>query len=747
MRPYLAIIRDSFREVLASRTLLVLLVLITILLIGLAIPGLRIERPWELTAEEVLDDDGLAALLGRTRADGLSPSQQQIRERLSPGLQQQFVEYRKEATAENRDSAVEQFVKEINPLLTGVSLYDEAAWRDVSISPEGQSLLSEKWEELPVDSRRRLNRLLLDGAFDRYLRAVDPLRSYLTYVFGELELGLPTAAVQSLLQSVVYFLLKWFVGAIGVFAAVIFTSTMIPQMFEPGAIDLLLSKPISRSGAFLAKFVGGCAFIFLNAVLFVGGLWLILGLRHGQWRPELFWTIPLFLLAFTIYFSISAYVGVRWKNPILSIALTLVAWLVTFTLHQTWYFGQRLALDGDRAEVLLMVDDAPLVARKSGEVIRWQGGQWQPIFGASVRDPAIRMQQRTGLMYPMLGPIALQKAQGPVQLLAVERQGLPGLFSDFGSIVIGSADSGFERETGPATPHDSFSLLALSAEEGLLATHSGLRLLQLSDEAGESAGVTIGPGTPADIRWPGPAEVTIDRGDGAVAVYSRGRVTLLNRQADGGYAIKGEMRVDDPSPALIGLTRRYVVLARGDGTITLLDRGQLSNDPVPLQLDAAPKRLIAAAESRGLWILDHRRRLHRLSDEGVLSLADIRGQQDVTAAAVTADGQLLVADRFPRITAYSSTGVLQQTWQNHTGFAWFYLWFVSPLRTLLPKPDELDLLVREAVGVRDADERPTGLNLTQEREYVDIWTPVWTSSLFVIAMLGLTCWSIERKDF
>ena len=53
----------------------------------------------------------------------------------------------------------------------------------------------------------------------------------------------------------------------GMIAAILVTSTVIPQMFEPGSITLLLSKPVSRSLLFSAKFLGACAFVFLNVTL------------------------------------------------------------------------------------------------------------------------------------------------------------------------------------------------------------------------------------------------------------------------------------------------------------------------------------------------------------------------------------------------------------------------------------------------------------------------------------------------
>ena len=52
MRPYLAIIKDSFREALASRVLWVLLLLITFFLLALAPFGFRAEQTTEFRLED-----------------------------------------------------------------------------------------------------------------------------------------------------------------------------------------------------------------------------------------------------------------------------------------------------------------------------------------------------------------------------------------------------------------------------------------------------------------------------------------------------------------------------------------------------------------------------------------------------------------------------------------------------------------------------------------------------------------------
>ena len=139
-------------------------------------------------------------------------------------------------------------------------------------------------------------------------------------------------------------------GVAGVFVAVLVTASMIPQTFEAGSVDLLLSKPISRSWLFLAKFVGGCAFIAINAAYFIGGLWLMLGLRFGLWNQRLLWAIPLYLFLFAIYYSVSALAGIVWRNAIVSVVMAVVFWFVCWTLGTANTLVESISLNPRRID-------------------------------------------------------------------------------------------------------------------------------------------------------------------------------------------------------------------------------------------------------------------------------------------------------------------------------------------------------------------------------------------------------------
>lgn len=59
---------------------------------------------------------------------------------------------------------------------------------------------------------------------------------------------------------------------------------IIPSMMERGTIDLLLSKPISRSALVLGRLTGGLLTVAINFILFLTAVWLLFGIRYDVWH-------------------------------------------------------------------------------------------------------------------------------------------------------------------------------------------------------------------------------------------------------------------------------------------------------------------------------------------------------------------------------------------------------------------------------------------------------------------------------
>jgi ABC-type transport system involved in multi-copper enzyme maturation permease subunit len=131
------------------------------------------------------------------------------------------------------------------------------------------------------------------------------------------------------------YIVDFIVGVFGVFVALVVTSSIIPETYKRGSVELLLSKPVRRPFLFLAKFTGACAFVFLNLLYLLVGIWLIVGLRLGFWEVRLLVAIPVFLFYFVIFYCVSALTGLIWRNAILSLTLTLVFWGACIVVAQS----------------------------------------------------------------------------------------------------------------------------------------------------------------------------------------------------------------------------------------------------------------------------------------------------------------------------------------------------------------------------------------------------------------------------
>lgn len=100
-------------------------------------------------------------------------------------------------------------------------------------------------------------------------------------------------------------------------------SSFIPSMLEKGNIDLLLSKPVTRTNIILAKFLGGVLLIFLSLVYLIGSVWLILSLKSGFWHVPFLYSIIWLTISFAVFYSLIILLGLISQSSILSILISL----------------------------------------------------------------------------------------------------------------------------------------------------------------------------------------------------------------------------------------------------------------------------------------------------------------------------------------------------------------------------------------------------------------------------------------
>jgi hypothetical protein len=173
----------------------------------------------------------------------------------------------------------------------------------------------------------------------------------LTLGFGLIK-DIPLARDRS---DPVRFLQVWLAGFVadtaGILLALIWTAGFLPTFLEPAAVSVLLAKPVPRWSLLAGKYLGVLAFVLFQAVVFVGGTWLALGVRTGVWEPAYLLCVPMLLIHFAVFFSFSALLAVVTRNAAACVIGTLFFWMVCWGLN----YGRHAAALGFGGEALTPV--------------------------------------------------------------------------------------------------------------------------------------------------------------------------------------------------------------------------------------------------------------------------------------------------------------------------------------------------------------------------------------------------------
>ena len=628
------------------------------------------------------------------------------------------------------------------------------------LGTEGRELLAQGIDKLSDNDLARLNRLLIETPYQEYFRPQPPKQIIITYFGGKVSPPIRVSekhVKQVIEQLVLPAVIGLLVGFVGVLAAILVTAPIIPQMFDPGSLSLLLSKPVSRSLMFLAKFVGGCAFILINVTYLIVGLWGIVGLRLGIWSQGLLLCIPIFLFLFAIYYSVSAFSGVVWRNAVVCVVMTVLFWLACTVVGSTKSIVEQIAVESKRLIQLVPADDTLIALDEHGATHRWNAEttQWQAVFLEGGGGPTDRV----------LGPSTTDR---PTRCLLPRNAG-DGMFGSRNALLVGKQSDGWTQVDGPALPDGTFELLPDPQGRLLAVTNTGVQQL-VGDLESNPKKLKVffveipqsfskpfrpaGPVTPLKLTQP--ATAAVDSLSGNVVIYSRGELALLVRRGND-YADAQTVAVDADQEldATIVYAGSTILLALADGRLlnyaapALTLRGEYRPEP-----ESQPRFACASPDGKRFAVVFHNGRLHLLDAtqeaSATMQLADVRGQNDISAVAFSADGSLLAADRVNRVTRYQpgSWEQVQSYAPALTPLEIAYYYAVVPLYTVFPKPGELDNTIQYVLRKEETiDIGLPGGDLQTKRMRLHPWAPVRSSLIFLLVVLGLACLYIERQDF
>jgi ABC-type transport system involved in multi-copper enzyme maturation permease subunit len=121
----------------------------------------------------------------------------------------------------------------------------------------------------------------------------------------------------------------------GMVIAVFASSGLIPSVLEPGRIELLLSKPISRTHILLGRYAGNVLVVSCNIAYLVIGVWLIFGFKTGIWEGRFLIAIFTTIFIFAVLLAVVVLVGVVFESAALATMITVALMIMSAILAQT----------------------------------------------------------------------------------------------------------------------------------------------------------------------------------------------------------------------------------------------------------------------------------------------------------------------------------------------------------------------------------------------------------------------------
>ena len=459
---------------------------------------------------------------------------------------------------------------------------------------------------------------------------------------------------------------------------------------------------------------------------------------------------------FLIYYSVSALVGVIWKNAIISVVITTFFWLTCLTMYMLKGGLEGLALDPQRIVKIADAAGTLVVVRETGTMEVWSEArsQWQRTYEPSGRG---------GNVPTLDGPVF----HIPTGQLLVG-QGFANPFGVAGqriSLRLARASDGWALRDGPALPGETATfliendgqLLAVAADNmyrlngKLEPASAGVKILGFSLPLGGSDfRPTLAEGK---LSFPDPLAASADPKLPRIVIASGNDVYLLTRQDDGKYVQTAQRTLPgkEREGTAIAIAGDSVVVAREDGLIWLLSAKDLEiRWQKTLEAYTQPRFTAASPDGSRLAILFQNRKLWLIDGvSGAAQVAPVRGQGDISGFTLTSD-KLLVADCIDRVTAYDlkSLQAEQTWWQRMNQWELAYYYSVLPLYTAFPKPNELENTVHFVLtGKQTTDLGVFRGLIEQRREHHNPWRPVISGLVFVAAMLLVACIYIERHEF
>jgi ABC-type transport system involved in multi-copper enzyme maturation permease subunit len=236
-----------------------------------------------------------------------------------------------------------------------------------------------------------------------FIMRVDVVQGALATVsiFGN---SLPSTNVQNLVQqtqSVIAGILYYAGVALAVFAS----AGLVSAVFEPGRIELLLSKPVSRTHLLLGRYAGNVLVVSANILYLVFVSWIIFGIKTGVWGAGFLLSSLCTIFMFSVLLAVIVLIGVLLDSAAVAIMVTFAIMIITLILAQKATLERLLSSEWSRDVLRVLYYALPKMWEVRGIaqnlILNKPVESWMPIwstaiFGAVVLGIGIwRFQKRT----------------------------------------------------------------------------------------------------------------------------------------------------------------------------------------------------------------------------------------------------------------------------------------------------------------------------------------------------------------
>ena len=139
----------------------------------------------------------------------------------------------------------------------------------------------------------------------------------------------------TMLESVVFGAQAFVAGAaywVGILLALFATGGLVASLTERGVVDVLLTKPLSRSAVLAGRLLAVMAVMLVLLVYLFGAVWLVMSIKSGLWAPGFLLAIPVVFGMFVVVYGVVTLVGVWSGSGPLSFIVTLGVLFVSLIL-------------------------------------------------------------------------------------------------------------------------------------------------------------------------------------------------------------------------------------------------------------------------------------------------------------------------------------------------------------------------------------------------------------------------------